>query len=375
MSINFRFVISRFLLVIGSVVFTLLMLEMLLRLFLPQTTIWEPTLAWEPADGLGWWHKPNLDMTLNTGEGDIRLLTDGQGYRIGATPMAGAEIKILATGDSFVEALQVNDEQTMTSLLAQSLTERMGVPVAVTAVGMGGYNPNHYLIQAQKELAKEEYDLLLVFITIGNDLVSERVTYFPPATNLYPPKLDFSQGWSSVQYAIALRTQAYLSQHSHLYVLVSNQLRYAQMRSGRVPVAWPSEITLAAANAPEWQVTGQILRDIANEAAAQQTAVLFILIPAPFQVDELELAAYMQTIGGDVAQVDVWQPARLMAAELSPAGLTVLDPLPALQKAHEESERPLFGRIDRHFTPYGHQVMADFLETAVLETLSLRDGP
>lgn len=370
MSINFRFIISRFLLVITSLTITLLLLEGLLRLFLPQPTIWDPTLAWEPVDGLGWWHQPNLDITLNTGEGDIRFITDAQGYRIGSTPTPSADFKILAIGDSFIEAVQVNYEQMMTSLLAESLTEQLGQTVVAVPVGLGGYGPNQYLIAAQKEFAREEYDLLLVFVTIGNDLESERITHFPPTATLYPPKLDISQGWSYNQYALASRAQAYLSQHSHLYVFLKTQLYFAQTRAGVTAPAWPSESTIAQADNPRWQVTGQILRDIASEADAHGTPTLFVLIPAPYQVYEAELTALMQAIGGDTSLVDVWQPTRLMEAELAPAELMLLDPLPALQTANAETGQPLYGRIDRHFTPYGHQVMADFLETAVLAALN-----
>src|SRR6185503_6298606 len=104
-----------------------------------------------------------------TGERSVRVLSDERGHRIGAARRPRPDRSVLAIGDSFVEALQVEAEQTMTALLAESLTRSSGRTVRVVNGAVGGWDANQYLIAAKRELDGAKYDLLLVFVFLEND--------------------------------------------------------------------------------------------------------------------------------------------------------------------------------------------------------------
>src|SRR5207249_3590444 len=105
--------ISRWVLMPASVVLSLVVGEGLVRLVAAQSLILLRPDIWIPADQAGWRHMPNVDLRVNTGEREVRWKTDDQGFRIGANRPQASAMTLVALGDSFVEALQVEDEDTM----------------------------------------------------------------------------------------------------------------------------------------------------------------------------------------------------------------------------------------------------------------------
>ena len=61
----------------------LLLLEGAVRLFLPQQLLFYRPDLYRLDEHLGWRFAPDLDTRVNTGERDVRLLTDAWGLRIG----------------------------------------------------------------------------------------------------------------------------------------------------------------------------------------------------------------------------------------------------------------------------------------------------
>ena len=109
MSRSVRKLFIRAFLMAASCGIALLLAELIVRLFLPQSLILPRPDVWYPVAGLGWNRAANLDTKVNFGgAGQVRLITDGEGNRIGANgKVQDPELRILALGDSFVEALQV----------------------------------------------------------------------------------------------------------------------------------------------------------------------------------------------------------------------------------------------------------------------------
>ena len=167
-------------LLLGSMIFLLLVLEVLVRVVAPQPlSIFRPDV-WTPVDGLGHRLAPNLDTHVSTGERSIRLFTDAHGHRTGDSQPSDPTWRILAIGDSYLEAMQVSYADTMTARLEQSLTKSLGTNVAIVNTGCATYNPNQYLMKAKRELATEKYHMMLVFICISNDIVTEKTNHNAP---------------------------------------------------------------------------------------------------------------------------------------------------------------------------------------------------
>src|SRR2546426_8262390 len=75
----------------------------------------------------------------------------------------------------------------------------------------------------------------------------------------------------------------------------------------------------------------------------------------------------------DSAAIDVDQPSRLLRLALEKQHLTVLDALPAFRRAQSTGTK-LYGQVDNHLSPAGHDVLERNLEAAVAATLRGRTG-
>ena len=368
-NIDIKFILSRLLLIFGSLVFTMVLLEIGLRLFLPQLIIWDASTAWEPADGVGWQKKPNLDIMVNTGEGDVRLITDTHGHRVGENPPDTTGINILAVGDSFLEALQVDYDQTMTALIEQKLSDELDSSVNVVNTGVGAWGPNNYRVKTQQELARTDYDLVLLFLYLKNDLTSESIESFPPTTGLTPPSLTFDQSFAENLNALRILIYAKLEQHSHLYRFFENSIALLNARAGAANDFLPKEILLSEADSPNWEITTNILADIDRLAVEADTPMLVVLLPPVYYLDDEELNTLVQALNLQPNEVYWQQPSQIFATKFEEVDIAYVDVTPTMRAAYADGNTELYGRIDRHFSPAGHQVVANYLTPIILEKL------
>jgi len=78
---------------------------------------------------------------------------------------------------------------------------------------------------------------------------------------------------------------------------------------------------------------------------------------------------YEKGFGLDPSKIDINQPQRLMDQQMAQRGLTYVDALPAFRAAASRTNQ-LFGRVDRHFTPNGHALMASVVAPALQAALT-----
>ena len=129
--------------------------ELVVRWLAPQQLVLERPDVWQAIDSLGWAHRPGLNTTINTGERTVRLMTDRDGFRVGQAGRVAGKKRILLLGDSFVEAMQVEYEQSFAGLLEARLAQRFKYAVAVRNTGVAGWDPPQYLIQARRTLDRD----------------------------------------------------------------------------------------------------------------------------------------------------------------------------------------------------------------------------
>jgi hypothetical protein len=354
--------------ILVSLVVAIVMLETAIRIIAPQQLVLLRPDIWQPTDGLGHRLAADVDTVINTGEREVRLRTNSQGYRIGTTGRREGEIRILAIGDSYLEALQVEYDQTMTARLADTLTQTLGVEVEVVNTGVSGYGPSHYLIKAGQETNRNEYDLLLVFVYLENDITRFRSNHFPrrqPQSRplQMPQEISFEAFVDTIIYPIYVK----LRSRSHLVVFLKGRLLRLWTRMGLSRRDFPSTVLLSEANSQVWDTTSSILLDIESHGPT-----CFLLLPPDYQVDRELGNAYAMGSGIDTTDVDFGQPSAILEAKLRPS--CVLDLAPALEAAHMEGIKA-YGNVDRHLTPTGHEVVVKALTPFVLQRLrSLVDG-
>jgi lysophospholipase L1-like esterase len=350
--------------------------EFLVRIIEPQQLIIERPDIWQPRDTVGYDHRPNVRTTVNTGEGTVHFRSDSEGFRVARTGRVESKRQVLLIGDSFMEALQVEYEQSMAGLLERDLSRRFGQPIAVRNAGVGGWDPPQYLARTRDLLSTHRYDLIVVVLYLGNDVVSWRRRILAPR-EANPPKrfrLPHRLGWGEVVDALFAPINDYLEARSHLYIFFKNHTQLIRTQLGLAPRFVPREALRAEASAPRWRITTQLCSDLAGVAAFAKTPVLFVLLPEPFQVDTSILVQHRRVYHIAADAIEPNQANRLLGDSLRARGLTVVDALPGLRAAHATGVQ-LYGRVDHHFSAAGHAVVARLLEPIMVRDLIDRGVP
>jgi hypothetical protein len=339
---------------------------------MPQNLLQPRPDIWVPDDLVGWRHASNIDTKVMTADwGEIRLLTDSNGHRIGRGNRSEATYRVLAVGDSFLEGLQVDHEHTITGRLENELSKQLDDSVVVVNTGVSQWGPNHYLLEVKQELARSEYDVVLVFLFTSNDLVAQKLDKIPvqqpgKAHRLRLPKsLEFSEFID----AIAVPINEFLRARSHLYTLVKNRTGFLRMKMGLSAHYIPFLFLRSQADSPQWNVTADICAEIAAVGEVYNTPILFVLLPGVYEVDEIILEKHLTGLEIDPTLVDSSQPSRLFISLLKARKLKVVNTKNALKVAHTQGQNDLYGQVDPHFGPGGHKVVADVLTPIVLSLL------
>ena len=344
--------------------------ELLVRLVAPQQLILKRPDVWKAVDSLGWVNWPNLHTTINTGERTVGVFTDQDGYRVARTGRVAGNKRILLLGDSFMEALQVEYEQSLAGLLETRLSQRLGEPVAVRNTGVGGWDPPQYFMQARHSLAREHFDLVLVSVYLGNDVVLRRVEEYAPRSPAPVHHLRLPRSLHAAEFIDALfyPFNDFMEQHSQLFMLLKTRLNEVLTRFGLTAEEFPEALLRQEADSPRWSVTAQILSDIRDLAQAHGAPTLFVLIPAPYQVDSAEFHRSLRGFRLDSTAVDLDQPDRLLTAAMRAHRVDVYDVLPDFRQAARTGSR-LYGKVDRHPSPAGHELLERVLEPLVIARL------
>ncbi len=359
-----RVVFFNAVLLLVSLLFAAGFAEIAVRAVRPQQLILIRPDLWQPADTVGWLRRPNVDATVNTGQGTVRLITDHDGFRIGTAGRV-AGVPVLLLGDSFVEALQVEHEESLAGLLESELSQTTGQTVAVRNAGIGGWSPSQYLIRARSVLPQENYRLVITAIYIGNDIRTERTDYVAPRQSVERHRFHLPRQFNRAALvdAALMPLNDALEEHSHLYIMLRNRLNTLRMKVGMSPLYFPREFLKEEATSDRWGITADVCADIKALAEAHGARALFVLIPTDYQVDPVMFNNYVRGFGIDTTTVDLEQPTRRMAEELRARGIEAIDALPRFRELRASGEI-LYGHVDPHLSAAGHRALAELITPA-----------
>lgn len=360
-----------------SVLIGLALAEFSVRWLAPQQLIVARPELYQPDDTIGWKHRANVKTILNTGDGPVHFRTDANGYRIPWNESAGeatADLRILAIGDSFLESTAVEAEATIPEILKKRLTVSLNKKVAIDNAGVGGWDPNQYLMQARRSLAKTHYDLGLVFVYIGNDLVSEAADSYPPRQvaqihSFRLPTTLKSKDWIK---AVFYPVNDFLKGHSHLYLFFKTRLQVPLARLGLTAAYFPEYFALSDRNNRHWDATAGVCDAIRREFGSRGVPVIFVLLPTSYQVNPEVFDRYVKSFSIRKDAVALDQPNRLLGARFQSASLTFLDPLAEMRQRNAQGVR-LYGTVDDHLNAAGEQALADLLFPMIRKVLANRN--
>jgi hypothetical protein len=169
-------------------------------------------------------------------------------------------------------------------------------------------------------------------------------------------------------YAVFYPLNDKLETSSHLFVLLKTRMQTTLAKLKLTAAYFPPVYHLRMANSESWAVTADICRKIDSVFTEQQTPVLFVLLPASYQVYPSVFERYVEGFGIDVDSVDLEQPNKLLAAAMADDSLELIDPLLYIRE-QAAAGAVLFGSVDQHFNVDGHRVTAEYLLPIIEERL------
>lgn len=331
---------------------------------------------------LGWRKRPGAHATRRTPEYTVDVSINSLGLRDKERSYAAppGAFRILALGDSFVEAYTVPLEESVTQVLERSLASRG--PAEVIDGGTAGYSTSQEYLFYVTEGRRYAPNVVLLFFYFNDVLFNARADYFGSPTPLFsiqndeliapgvlapPPKAprvtrvtsrpasDSDPKLASLEWLEdRLRTGA-PDAYDRLAALglwprVDRQTPDLQLKVYRRKRI--DEIEAA------WDLTTRLLRKMALEVAVDGARFAVVYVPSKMEVTDRDWALSRLRYGMDD---DRWDRGRVLE-RLEGIGVKerfeVVDLTPALRAA----DRGVFGgpyyAHDRHWNATGHRIAA-----------------
>jgi hypothetical protein len=353
-------------LLVLSTVMILLLAEIFIRFIIPQQLIILRSDIWRPDSTFGYRHREHVNTVVNTGEGPVHFVTDGNGYRINQNIQKGSikqpDISILTIGDSFLEALQIENEFTIPEVVRKNLEDRYTITVQSDNTGVMRWNPNHYYLEAKRALARKKYQLGIVFLFVQNDIIRDEHESFPAreAAVRHDFRIPKSFNWYEIIDATLYPVNDFLETKSHLFILARNALRIQLAKIGLTARYFPTIFMKDQQDLFRWSNTARLCKKIKDEFDKYDTPVFFVLLPAVYQVNDEIFYEYIESFGIDTESVDLLRPNGLLRKEFEMEGLTLVDPL-AFMKNRAKNKLKMYNSVDGHFNEQGHQVVSEYI--------------
>ncbi len=327
---------KRLLLVCGSLLFTLFVLEVGIRVV---ASIFYPKMMQFDAV-LGWSHVPDRERVFPNEHGEKNVVTiNSLGLR-GPEPAEkrGHEKRVLVLGDSFTEGVHVAQDQLYTSVLGAALPD-----VEIVNCGVSGYGTvQQFLYLRERGLALDP-DAVIV-VTFENDLSDNCIPFFPtlgprPFVRVDGERAQIVEDYpvdEFLEFVAPVPGQWFLRKHSYLFYFFNDKIygRFAgdaQKELCRQKIeAVPTDVRHRA--------YAHTVRECANLLASKSIGFGVVLIPQREEVASGSAPWIEKTVSGCEA-----------------AGVPSLSLLPAMTAASAKGTKPYFDR-DIHWSKDGHAV-------------------
>jgi len=355
------------LLTLGSVLFALLVGEGIIRAVQPQDLgNWTYT-----RDGLTL-HLPNMVQFSYRFGHEIATNSAGMRDREHDLTKPPGVRRILVLGDSFMEANQVNFEDAFASVLERRLKEGAHRPVEVINAGVSGWGTDDELTYFTREGIKYRPDLILVAMTLHNDVSDNlREEYHEFRNGRIEQRPVTLMPWGS--FAI-LKIKEWMASHSHIYQMVlrakranwvSTEARNLQSHVGGLLRRTPDDRIRVG-----WEMTSQLLQKLRETADTINAPVVVMLLPLSVQVYPETAKDFLASNGLSQTDIDLFKPQEMMKAIGKSVGVSIIDLYPALGDMKAKCNCALFVQDDGHWNKLGHQIAAEEAARVLMPAVS-----
>jgi hypothetical protein len=341
--------------VVGSVLVLFVALELALRIY--SALFFAKMMVLD--DGLGWRHGQNVSKTFRNEDSDyvpVRQNANGQrGTYYGLVKPAG-KYRILALGDSFVEGVQVKEEELFSTGL-----EKMDPELEVMNAGVGGYGTVQEYLYLTKEGLRFNPDLVLLMF-YDNDLSDNCLSYYP---GFGPrPYAAWSNGDVQIieqldykdfrKFIIPVPLWTFLNRHSYLYYFINSNI-YQKLFADKMRTLLKSDLEKTR-NCGRYEIFYELVQRTRDLLATKGIDFGLVLIPTREDVER----GYSPT----------QQPILQFCREHEISCLTLLDRFVRDRAAGNR----LYFSADIHWTKTGHAIAADEISKLVKASKGSRPG-
>jgi len=341
-------------LAVVAVIVALGAVEIGLRLLAPQ-----PLGVWhQDRDGLAL-HWPGLVTYLPQLGQVVSINSVGLRDREHAVPKPAGAYRILLLGDSFMEALQLPFDASFPRILEAELGRRTNRPVEVVNASVSGWGTDDELRYLETYGARWEPDLVLVAMTLHNDVndnLRERFHRNDSGT--------LAHGWqrrlSALEFGL-IEVKGFLASRSHAYQLFLRARRSSERKAEAAQLNTHVEDLLGPTPSPRLakgiELTRLLLARMRLVAAQQQAQVVVVLLPLAVQVPGRARPGLVQNVG-TTAPGDMDRPQQRVGGIARRAGVEVIDLLPPFRAWAAAGGPDLYLEHDGHWNASGHGVAA-----------------
>jgi hypothetical protein len=366
--------------------------------------------VFRPTGDFLWQWDPHIGMRLIPGKHgrsvkpglfDVAVDVNSAGFRDREHSLdkAPGVRRIALLGDSFVEAIQVPFEQSVTSLLENRLSR-----AEVMSFGVSGTGTARQYLALRHYALPYRPDIVVLFFFAGNDISDnsgrlQGKPYLPyPAVTptgklarqpggepLFTPFADQSSRLSAATALLKDSWKSYRFVRELLdkspevnRVLFQLKLTSTPPEAVNAPTAdqfgfyeiYRSELRPEWAEA--WDVTQELILATRKAAVSNGSQFLVVLIPAAWEVYAENWEAVLKRLPAmRDASLDLERPSKRLSAFLSANDVPFVNLLPEFRGAASDSP-PLYVKHDAHWTFEGHRlatkVLAENLEGMLART-------
>jgi hypothetical protein len=323
--------------------------------------------------------RPNLDIQVVGERGAVRFVTNERGFRRAEATSyeSPRSFRVLFLGDSFVAGYRVDQEDAVGTVLEAELRRTFsGKEVEVLVAGAA--DPGAYLEYIDKYAFAFDPDVVLVGITLGNDIsqaysARNRLSFqsAPIATDLLPA------GAFDSTYLGLLPVRLDRSFHAWRVYQRTRRLIWPEGIGSWYPDLPLSVHTFDAVHSLGHFYSGSVLAPVEQsfadleyylsemKARCEQKRVDFVVavFPQRFQVSEREWKAVTFRYALDPAAFDLTRPNARILAFCRERNIECADLLPAFRERQEEAL--YLPHTDMHWNAAGHRLaghrLAEFL--------------
>lgn len=360
-------------LILASVLLTLLLVEIVLRIFTPEP---ENLAKLKSSSLFLYENKPNSTFEYGANEFKVGIRLNSSGFRdVEFTPKNPAVFRIAVLGDSQEEALQVPLAKTWQKIMAIKLAEATSRQVETYNFGVSGYGTDQEWLTLREKVWRWEPDMVILAFSpndVGDTYKNKFVTL--KDGQIVVAKPGERQGGNLLGKAVR---QTYLY---HLVVKAASASERGKRVVDKVRVKilgfpkddrfylsdaqlvqGPFEVVASQKNPPpevveSWKIIKTLTSDMKKQAESHGAQLLITVNIPRAQVDESDWSALASQYKLDLATFSPYQINESLAVVARENSISFYDPrLDAI--AWKKSTGILHFPKDGHFNQNGHEFM------------------